>query len=148
MSPPESAEAVPPLVLRALVTESAKKSRVCWLSWGSGAPRLAWHAWYDDALVVVTGDPGQVLPGLEDAGTVEVTLRSKDTGGRLVCWTGTATVVDPEDEQWDAHAAALVAVRLNLPDPAAATAGWRTGATIVRIAPAVATQERAAGPLP
>ena len=147
MSLPVDAEVLPPAVLRALVTEAAKKSRVCWLSWGSVAPRLVWHAWYDDALVVVSGDPGQVLRGLADAGTVDVTLRSKDTGGRLVRWTGTVTVIDPEDERWDAHAAALLAVRLNLPDPAAAVAGWRTGATILRITPAVATQEQAAGPL-
>jgi hypothetical protein len=136
------------VVLQALVPESAKKSRVCWLSWASGAPRLAWHAWYDDALVVVSGDPGQVLGGLEAAETVDVILRSKDTGGRLVRWTGSVAVIDPEDERWDGHAAALLAVRLNLPDPAAAAAGWRTDATIVRITPAVAAQEQAAGPLP
>ena len=132
----------------ALVAEAAKKSRVCWLSWDSRPARLAWHAWYDDVLLVVSGDEGQVLDGLGSAGTVEVTLRSKDTGGRLVGWTGTVTVVDTDDEQWDAHAAALLAVRLNLPDPAAALARWRTDATIVRIAPAVATEEPGAGPLP
>ena len=136
------------LVAQFLVAESAKKSRVCWLSWDARPPRLVWHAWYDDALVVLSGDEGQELPGLDVAGSVEVTMRSKDTGARLVAWTGAVTVVLPEDESWEPHAAALLAVRLNLPDPAAAVVGWRTAGTIVRIAPATATEDEGAGPLP
>lgn len=151
------------MLLRSLVAESAKKSRVCWLSWpGSPQPRLVWHAWYDDALLVLSGDD-QVLPGIDSVaassnrtdpdgtdpgGTVEVTMRSKDTGGRLVTWTGKVEVVDPASGSWDESAAALLGVRLNLPDPAAALAGWRESATIVRIAPVDATGEKEAGPLP
>jgi hypothetical protein len=141
------------VLLRSLVAESAKKSRVCWLSWpGSPQPRLVWHAWYDDALLVLSGDD-QVLAGIDAAGvdpvaTVEVTMRSKDTGGRLVAWTGSIEVVDPASGSWDESAAALLGVRLNLPDPAAALAGWRDHATIVRITPVDATEEQGGGPLP
>lgn len=137
----------------ALVAESAKKSRVCWLSW-TGAdgrpsgPRLVWHAWYDGALLVVSGDDQQVLPGLAQAGTVEVTMRSKDTGGRLLTWPGSVEVVDPDDESWDALAGALLGVRLNLQDPAATAAGWRSAATVLRIVPAEVAGEREPGPLP
>jgi hypothetical protein len=132
----------------ALVAECARKSRVCWLSWAARAPRLVWHVWHDDALVVLSGDEGQVLPGIVKAGTVQVTMRSKDTGGRLVAWTGTVDVVDPDDGSWDASAAALLGVRLNLADPAAAREGWRSTGTIVRIHPVVATEEPGPGPLP
>ena len=137
----------PELVL-ALVAESAKKSRVCWLTLSGGdasatgpsrPPRLVWHAWYDGALVVLSGED-QRLPGLDSATTAEVVMRSKDTGARLLGWTGTVEVVDPDDERWEAHAAALLAVRLNLPDPAAALDAWRADATVVRIVPADAAQ--------
>jgi hypothetical protein len=133
----------------ALVAESAKKSRVCWLTWSAGgdsgggppAPRLVWHAWYEGALLVLSGED-QRLPGLDSATTAEVVLRSKDTGARLIGWTGTVEVVDPADQRWDAHAAALLAVRLNLPDPAAALAQWRSGAAIVRLVPVGAPEKR------
>jgi hypothetical protein len=135
-------------LLPALVAESAKKSRVCWLSWGGSAPRLAWHAWYDDALLVLSKNGEQLLDGLADAGTVTVTMRSKDTGGRLVEWTGTVEVTDPGAESWEPTAAALLAVRLNLPDPPGTLEAWRTTGTVMRIAPVVATQEFGSGPLP
>ena len=130
------------------MAESVKKSRVCWLSLtdadGGGepdgadraarSPRLVWHAWYDGALLVLSGED-QLLPGAGSATSAEVVMRSKDTGARLIGWTGSVEVVDPEDERWEAHAAALLAVRLNLPDPAAARTQWRADATILRVVP-------------
>ena len=121
---------------------------MCWLSWDARPARLVWHVWYDDALVVLSGDDGQQLTGLGDSATAEVTMRSKDTGGRLVVWSGDVEVVDPEDESWDGLAAALVGVRLNLPDPAAAVEEWRARGTIVRLRPSVATEDVESGPLP
>ena len=140
----------------ALVAEAARKSRVCWLSWSSGAerlgPLLAWHAWYDDAMIVLSHDDEQVFLGLADAGTAEVTMRSKDTGARLVTWTGTVEVVDPADASWEPCAAALLAVRLNLPEPAAAKESWRRDGVVLRVTPrggpAAATGEGGSGPLP
>ena len=146
-----AADSAPGFTL-ALAAESARKSRVCWLSWSgppaSGRPRLVWHVWYDGALVVLSGDADQVLPGLEESSTAEVTTRSKDTGGRLLTWTGAVEVVDPGSASWDQHAAALLGVRLNLPDQPAALERWRATGTVVRIAPVGATQDRADGPLP
>ncbi len=69
-------------------------------------------------------------------------MRSKDTGGRLVGWSGTVAVVDPASGAWKEHAAVLLGVRLNLTDPAAALVRWREEATIVRIVPVAATGER------
>lgn len=146
----------PPELTSALVAEAARKSRVCWLSYeyagGAVHERLLWHGWHDDALVVLLGEPGQQLDGADQVTQVEVTMRSKDTGGRLLSWAGRAEVVDPEDPSWEQHAAALLGVRLNLPDPAAALIAWRERCTILRITPAVvpavAADATGSGPLP
>jgi hypothetical protein len=131
-----------PALHAALVAESARKSRVCWISYeyaGGGVhDRLVWHVWHDDALVLLSGEPGQLLEGLDrldDDSRVRVTMRSKDTGGLLVTWTGVPRVVAPDDESWDGHAAAILGVRLNLPDPAAALGVWRESGTVLRVAP-------------
>ena len=138
---------VPESLVPALVAESARKSGVCWVGWDGRPPRLVWHAWYDGALVVLSGED-QELPGIESATTAEVVMRSKDTGALLVSWTGSVHVVDPASESWDGHAAALLGVRLNLPDPATSLRDWRTGATVVRIDPADTGEQRGPGPLP
>ena len=145
-----------PELTSALVAEAAKKSRVCWLSYehagGAVHERLVWHVWHDDALVVLSGEPGQQLDGARRLTAVEVTMRSKDTGGRLLRWAGRAEVVAPDEASWEPYAAALLGVRLNLPDPAAALSDWRERCTILRIAPAVvpavAAGDGRSGPLP
>jgi len=129
----------------ALAAEAGKKSRVCWLSYrhpgGEVRDRLVWHAWHDDAVVVVLGEPGQELPGTErlaPAGpvdTAEVTMRAKDTGGRLLTWRAAVEVVAPDQDRWEEHARALLAVRLNLTDPAQALERWRRSGTVVRLTP-------------
>jgi len=136
----------------ALVAECARRSSVCWLSWEYAAAhgrvrvgeRLVWHAWHDGAIVVVDGDGAQRLDGLADAAEARVTLRSKDTGGRVVTCAVGVLRVDPEDPAWDAHAGALAAVRLNLPEPARTVDAWREGGAVLRIVP----QGSGAPPLP
>ncbi|HET6560956.1 MAG TPA: hypothetical protein VFG72_03715 [Marmoricola sp.] len=125
--------------LAALVTEAARRSAVCWVGYrhpdGVVAERLVWHVWYDGAVVVLAGDAGQRLEGLAAATSADVTMRSKDARTRLVTWPARVEVVDPAAEEWDAHAAALVGARLNLADPEAAVASWRTGCSVVRLNP-------------
>ncbi len=124
-----------------LVAEAARKSAVCWVGYrhpgGAVADRLVWHVWHDGAVVVLAGDTGQPLEGLTMATEAEVTMRSKDTKARLVTWTARVEVVEPGTEQWEAHAAALAAERLNLPDPGAAVESWRdtstSGCSVVRL---------------
>jgi hypothetical protein len=136
---PERATDPAPDLVPALVAEAARKSRICWLSYEHAGTahteRLVWHAWYDDALVVLSGDAGQVLDGIGEVDRAEVTLRAKDGGTRLVTWTGEVTRVDPVSEEWEGHAGALLGVRLNLADPQEALERWRTDATVVRISP-------------
>jgi hypothetical protein len=132
-------DAAAPDLVAHLVAEAARKSAVCWVGYrhpgGVVADRLVWHVWHDGAVVVLAGDRGQELDGLAHAEEAEVTLRSKDTRARLVSWTAPVSVVEPGTDEWEAHAAALVAARLNLPDPAAAVERWRTGCSVVRLNP-------------
>jgi hypothetical protein len=118
----------------ALVAELAKKAGVCWLRY-DGRTHAVWHVWHDGALCLVSGGDEQPLPDIEDGARVEVVLRSRDNGGRLVTWVGTASVVPPDSELWEPVTAALVPDRLNLPDPAAAPERWAATSVVRRIVP-------------
>jgi hypothetical protein len=126
----------------ALVAELAKKTGVCWLrpdpAPGSGGPgrwHAVWHAWAEDALCLVSGGGEQPLPDLEDGARVEVVMRSKDNGGRLVTWVGTASVVPPGSEHWGPVTGALVPGRLNAPDLTTAAEGWARTSVVRRVVP-------------
>lgn len=130
----------------ALVAELAKKTGVCWLAYDrwnrretEHVPHAAWHVWLEDeeggALYVVHEGNEQPLPGLQDAERVEVVMRSKDNGGRLVTWVATPTAVLPDDPRWEPVTAALVGARLNLPDLKAAVAEWERSSQVTRLAP-------------
>ncbi|ACZ91051.1 hypothetical protein [Streptosporangium roseum] len=114
-----------------VIEEGAKKSGVLWLS--LDRPRLAWHAWHDGAIYVVTGGGEQSLPGLAGSGEVQVTLRSKDNGGRLVVFDASVEVVD-QAEAAEA-VAALAKERLNAVDGAGLTARWAARSQVVRLTP-------------
>ncbi|RYU14123.1 hypothetical protein [Nocardioides iriomotensis] len=140
-----------PDLVPALVAELGKKTGVSWLTYASGydqvrATHAAWHAWVetDDggALYVVSGGDEQPLPGIEQARRVEVTMRSKENGGRLVTWVADASRVTPDEESWGTVTAALVAGRLNLDDLATAADGWAATSVVTRLAPTGETVER------
>lgn len=130
-----------PATDRALITELAKRTGVCWLRY-DGRTHAAWHVWVADALFVVSGGNEQRLPGIEDQTLVEVVMRSKENGGRLLTWQGSASVVHPGEELWEPATAALVAGRLNLPDPAAAPDEWARHSVVTRIVPTGEVLER------
>ncbi|QNN55062.1 hypothetical protein H9L09_14385 [Nocardioides mesophilus] len=123
----------------ALVTELGRKTGVSWLRYGvPPTSHAAWHLWFDDALYVLSGGAEQQLPGIEELpepGRVEVTMRSKDNGGRLLTWVARATAVLPGDERWQPVTAALAADRLNVPDLATAPAGWARTSRVTRLEP-------------
>ena len=118
----------------ALVAELARRTSVCWVR-VAGETHPVWHVWFDDALCLVSGGTEQPFPDVEDGALVEVVMRSKDTGGRLLTWVGRACVVPPQDERWAATTAALVAERLNVPDLATTADGWAAHSTVRRIEP-------------
>jgi hypothetical protein len=122
------------LLTSALAAELARRTGVSWVRAG-GRSCPVWHAWSDGALCLVSGGAEQPLPDLEDGARVEVVMRSKDTGGRLLTWTGTASVVRPGDSAWATTTAALVERRQNLADPSTAAEEWARGSVVRRIVP-------------
>ncbi|WP_406862985.1 hypothetical protein ABZO31_22105 [Streptomyces sp. HUAS MG47] len=119
----------------ALVEEATKKSGLIWVK-GSRPARALWHVWFDGAAHVVGDGPGeQPLPGLTAGGTAEVTVRSKDKGGRLVAWTASVTELAPRSEQWEAAVAELKGKRLNAPDGEAMPERWARECRVLRLTP-------------
>jgi hypothetical protein len=120
----------------ALLAELGRKTGVCWLRYGDeDRARPAWHVWQDGALLLVSGGDEQHLPGIDLAGRVEVTMRSTDSGGRLLTWVGAAATVPPGGEGWADATAALAAARLSIPSLTETPDRWRTASTVTRIVP-------------
>lgn len=120
----------------ALLAEAATKSGLVWLRPdidGDTRSWPAWHVWHEGAVLVVRGPGEQELPTL--SGPVEIVLRSKDSGARLLRVVGRAEVLDPTDPLWLPAAQALAASRLNsVHSPAELPDHWRhTGVQVVRI---------------
>ncbi|MEU9253978.1 hypothetical protein AB0D66_19230 [Streptomyces sp. NPDC048270] len=131
----------------ALVEEATKKSGLIWVR-GDGADRALWHAWVEGAAHVLGDGPGeQPFPGLADGATAEVTVRSKDKGGRLVAWTATVRELPPRGEEWAAAVAELKGKRLNAPDSEEMTERWARECRLLRLEPESVRTELPAGSL-
>ncbi|MET9674195.1 hypothetical protein ABZY68_14015 [Streptomyces sp. NPDC006482] len=131
----------------ALVEEATKKSGLVWVR-GTGPARALWHVWHDGAAHVVGDGPGeQPLPGLADGATAEVTVRSKDKGGRLVAWTAAVRELSPGSEEWDAAVAELKGKRLNASDGEAMPGRWARECRVLRLEPLTSTTELPDGSL-
>ncbi|MFF1422626.1 hypothetical protein [Streptomyces sp. NPDC058280] len=118
-----------------LVEEATKKSGLIWVR-GPGPARALWHIWHDGAAYLVGDGPGeQPLPELADGSTAEVTVRSKDKGGRLVGWTAAVSELAPRSEAWEAAVAELKGKRLNAPDAEVMTERWARECRVLRLAP-------------
>jgi 8-oxo-dGTP diphosphatase len=107
---------VRPVPSYALVAEATRRAGVVWLTVpGQDKAYPAWHLWREPpgAAYLVTGPGEQPLPGLAGAGTVTVTVPSKESGGALVTWTAAVARVDPGSAEWDEVIGPLSAARLN-----------------------------------
>ncbi|MFJ8197494.1 hypothetical protein [Streptomyces sp. NPDC096152] len=124
------------LLDQALVEEATKKSGLIWVR-GPGAPaRALWHVWYEGAACLVGDGPGeQPLPGLADGAAAEVTVRSKDKGGRLVTWSARVAELAPDSPAWEATVAELKGKRLNASDGEAMPRRWARECRVVRLEP-------------
>ncbi|MFJ6083714.1 hypothetical protein ACIQI8_20175 [Streptomyces sp. NPDC092369] len=124
------------LLDQALVEEATKKSGLVWVN-GPGVPaRALWHVWHEGAACLVGDGPGeQPLPGLTDGGPAEVTVRSKDKGGRLVSWSAKVVELAPDSEAWQATVAELKGKRLNAPDGEAMPERWARECRVLRLVP-------------
>ncbi|MER6911521.1 hypothetical protein ABT354_07615 [Streptomyces sp. NPDC000594] len=136
-----------PFLGPALVEEATKKSGLIWVR-GEGPERALWHLWHEGGVYVVGDGAGeQPLPGLADGGTAEVTVRSKDKGGRLVVWTASVSEVAPGSAEWEAVAPELKGKRLNAVDSEKVLERWATECRVLRLAPLSSTTELPDGSL-
>ncbi|MEV5977849.1 hypothetical protein [Streptomyces sp. NPDC052114] len=141
------------LLGRALIEEATKKSGLIWVE-GTGPARALWHVWHEGAAHLVGDGPGeQPLPGLVDGERAEVTVRSKDKGGRVVAWTAVVSELAPRSEEWEAAVAELKGKRLNAVDAERVTERWAEQCRVLRLAPLDALTDLpegslAAAPLP
>ncbi|MEU3509723.1 hypothetical protein ABZ733_17840 [Streptomyces longwoodensis] len=129
------------LLDQALVEEATKKSGLVWVRpEGAAAARALWHVWHEGAACLVGDGPGeQPLSGLADGGRAEVTVRSKDKGGRLVSWTARVVQLAPGGGAWEAAVAELKGKRLNAPDGEAMTGRWARECRVLRLEPTGST---------
>ena len=148
----------------ALIEEAAKKSALVWLTPAGlptkaeaahpAGPQAVWHVWHDGAVTIVAGGTEQPLPLWALPGrVVEVTIRSKDQGGRLISFLSQVELVAPGTPEWGAAAEALHAERLNLAEGDRYQQRWATESALLRLRPlggAVAPEggSGAAHPLP
>ena len=125
------------LLDRALIEEASKKSGLIWVR-GAGAPaaRALWHVWHEGAVCVVGDGPGeQPLPALVDGGSAELTVRSKDKGGRLATFPATVAELPAGSEEWEAAVAELKGKRLNAPDGEEMPGRWARECRVLRLVP-------------
>ncbi|NNN36774.1 hypothetical protein HLK59_41790 [Streptomyces sp. S3(2020)] len=128
------------LLDQALVEEATKKSGLIWVKGSEGPAQALWHVWHEGAVCLVGDGPGeQPLPGLTDGGAAEITVRSKDKGGRLVAWTAKVVELSSGSEAWDAAVAELKGKRLNAPDGEAMTGRWARECRVLRLEPTGST---------
>ncbi|MFG5722547.1 hypothetical protein [Streptomyces murinus] len=125
------------LLTRALIEEAAKKSGLLWVRGAqASAAHAVWHVWHEGAVCLVGDGPGeQPLTGLADGGAAEVTVRSKDKGGRLVSFTAAVSEQAPGTPPWEAAVAELKGKRLNAPDAEVMTDRWARECRVLRLVP-------------
>jgi hypothetical protein len=137
-----TAEPSAELLDRALVEEAAKKSGLLWVRRDGGRDRALWHAWVDDAVVVV-GDGGeQPLNGLAEGLDVVVTVRSRDKWGRLVAFRARTELLAPRSEAWQAAVDELKGKRLNALDHEGVDERWAKESRVLRLVPQGLSVER------
>ena len=129
----------------ALIEEAAKKSSLVWLSPAGlsatdaehpSGPQAVWHVWHEGAVTIVAGGAEQPLPLWAVPGrVVEVAIRSKDQGGRLISFLSQVELVVPGTPEWGAAAEALHAERLNLAEGDRYQQRWAAESALLRMRP-------------
>ena len=119
--------------LSALTTEALSKSDMLWLR-VDGRERLTWFATgtgrLEGQVLLVSGGPEADLGPLPER--LDVILRSKGDGGRLLTLHARAEHLEPGNLLWGEAANALLGERLNA--PADLTARWRRESVVWALA--------------
>jgi len=113
-----------------------RKAAVVWVAAAGGRPVGAWPVWHEGAAYVLSGGREQQLPDLAGAHSCVVTVRSGDTGGRIVSWPASVHRVEPDGPEWQAVLPLLTAKRLNTPDSDEAPRRWARESVLHRLVPA------------
>lgn len=120
--------------LSALTTEALNKSGVLWLRLPD-RERLSWFATGSEELegqvLLISGGPEADLGPLPEQ--LEIVLRSKGDGRRLLTLRTRAQTIAPGNPWWESAATALLGERLNA--PAGLLERWRAESTIWLLAP-------------
>lgn len=120
--------------LSALTSEALSKSTVLWLRVG-GRDRATWFATGEDDLadrvLLASGGPEPDLGDLPEE--VELILRSKGDGGRLLTLRAEAQAIDPGNPLWEPAARSLLTERLNAPQDLVER--WRSETTLWVLSP-------------
>jgi hypothetical protein len=125
----------------ALVAEACKRSSLLWVRSPGARAQPAWHVWHDGAVLLVVDGQEQPDP-TGGAGDVEVSVRSKDAGSRLVAFPAAVEVLEPGTSAWDDAVAVLKAERLNARDAGTIGDRWAAGSRVLRLRPAGPPVER------
>ncbi|HVE99382.1 MAG TPA: hypothetical protein VNA12_09400 [Mycobacteriales bacterium] len=131
----------PPALVSPIIDSATKKSDLVWISApdqpdvSGQSTRPAWHIWHQGAVYLVFDGSEQRMPGLADADSAVVTVRSKDKGGTVVAWRAAVELVPPGSPAWDEVTPLLVGKRLNNRDGDAAPARWAKECRIARLVP-------------
>ncbi len=131
----------PPALVAPIIDAATKKSDLVWLTVpdqrevSGQQARPAWHVWHQGAAYLVFDGSEQRMPGLVDADSVVVTVRSKDKGGTVVAWRAAVELVPPGTPAWNEVTPLLVGKRLNNRDGDAAPARWAKECRVARLVP-------------
>jgi hypothetical protein len=118
------------------IAEAMKKADVVWIAPAGGPrPAPAWLHWTGEAAYVVCGPGEQPLPGLAQATSATVTVRSPETGASILRWDADVAAVAPGSPTWDEVVPALVLGRLNAADRRTLADRWARTATVLRLSP-------------
>jgi hypothetical protein len=127
-----------PVAVEPIVEETTKKSELVWLAYDGLAgqsTRPAWHVWHKGAVYLVFDGSEQAMPGLADADSAIVCVRSKDNWGLLVAWRAAVELVPPGSPAWTEVVPLLVGKRLNNRDGDAAADRWARECKVARLVP-------------
>lgn len=128
-----------------LVAEACRRSPLVWVRAAGQPARPVWSVWHEGAVAVVVGGEEQPDPVPDDVREVEVVVRSKAAGSRLLTFPARVEVLDPGDPVWAATVEALRAERLNAADPETLPQRWATGSRVLRLVPAGPPTEQPGG---